>query len=62
MGSAKFQKILECMAEEEEATNNSPNDGPNYGAVDENNMLEILNRMNRVVTILKVHIQLDTFS
>ena len=27
---------------------------PRYKAVDENNMLEILNRMNRVVKILKV--------
>ena len=28
--------------------------GPKYGDVDENRMLEIMNRMNRVVMILKV--------
>ena len=28
--------------------------GPKYGEVDENRMLEIMNRMNRVVMILKV--------
>ena len=29
-------------------------EGPKYGVVDENKMLEIMNRMNRVVMILKV--------
>ena len=29
-------------------------EGPKYGQVDENRMLEIMNRMNRVAMILKV--------
>ena len=60
MGSEKMKKILEAMSEEgdgESEDGSSARDGPKYGVVDENKMLEILNRMNRVVTILKVHMR-----
>ena len=60
MGTEKMKKILEAMSEEgdgEAEDGGSARDGPKYGVVDENKMLEILNRMNRVVTILKVHIR-----
>ena len=55
MSSETLPNISEETVEEEasEAVAN-PSNEPRYKAVDENNMLEILNRMNRVVKILKV--------
>lgn len=44
----------EAIDEEAGDTSAATLSGPRYKAVDENNMLEILNRMNRVVKILKV--------
>ena len=46
----------ETLGEEGGDTAATPSSGPRYKAVDENNMLEILNRMNRVVKILKVRL------
>ena len=53
-GSEKLQNISEEVLEEESETVPVLSDEPKYKAVDENKMLEILNRMNRVVMILKV--------
>ena len=53
-GSEKLQNISEEVLEEESGTTPVLSDEPKYKAVDENKMLEILNRMNRVVMILKV--------
>ena len=57
MGSEKELHLIEEDAIEENdssySTANNMN-GPKYKTVDENKMLEILNRMNRVVMILKV--------
>ena len=57
MGSEKELHLIEEDAIEENdssySTTNNMN-GPKYKTVDENKMLEILNRMNRVVMILKV--------
>ena len=65
MGSEKeLHQIDEDAIEENDssyiATNNM--NGPKYKTVDENKMLEILNRMNRVVMILKVIFVDDYFS
>ena len=46
----------ETLEEEGSDAAATPSSGPRYKAVDENNMLEILNRMNRVVKILKVRL------
>ena len=46
----------EIQEEENGETAAITSSGPRYKAVDENNMLEILNRMNRVVKILKVNL------
>ena len=55
LGSEKWHKIAETIPEDDTCDdNNQSKDGPRYGVVDENKMLEILNRMNRVVMILKV--------
>ena len=51
-GSEKLQNISEEVLEEESGTTPVLSDEPKYKAVDENKMLEILNRMNRVVMIL----------
>ena len=58
--SKNLQKLFETVAEdpEESSSDNhvdATSDGPKYGVVDESKMLEILNRMNRVVMILKVN-------
>ena len=52
----------ETLEEEGGDTAATPSSGPRYKAVDENNMLEILNRMNRVVKILKVRLTECVFS
>ena len=55
LGSEKdLQKINEDIPEEGACNGKAPSDGPKYRSVDENQMLEIMNRMNRVVMILKV--------
>ena len=57
MGSEKeLHQIDEDAIEENGSSYNATNsmNGPKYKTVDENKMLEILNRMNRVVMILKV--------
>ena len=57
MGSEKeLHQIDEDAIEENDSSYNATNNmnGPKYKTVDENKMLEILNRMNRVVMILKV--------
>ena len=57
MGSEKeLHQIDEDAIEENDSSDNATinMNGPKYKTVDENKMLEILNRMNRVVMILKV--------
>ena len=55
MSSETLPNISEETVEEEASeAAATPSNEPRYKAVDENNMLEILNRMNRVVKILKV--------
>ena len=55
LGSEKnLHKIDEGIPEEDACNGTTPSDGPKYRSVDENQMLEIMNRMNRVVMILKV--------
>ena len=55
MGAETLPNINEETVEEETGdTAAAQSSEPRYKAVDENNMLEILNRMNRVVKILKV--------
>ena len=49
-----LQKIDEDIPEEDVCNGKPPSDGPKYRSVHENQMLEIMNRMNRVVMILKV--------
>ena len=57
MGSEKeLHQIDEDAIEENDSSDNANHNmnEPKYKTVDENKMLEILNRMNRVVMILKV--------